>query len=130
MYNEKVMESFKNPKHAGEIKDANGSGKVGNPVCGDLMEVFIKVKKENKDGNEIEIIEDCKVKTFGCVAAFASSDVLCDLAIGKTLDEALNITKQDILNELGEVPKEKVHCSVLASDALKRAIEDHKKRKK
>lgn len=127
MYSEKVMEHFKNPKFTGEIKSPDGTGKVGNPVCGDVMEVYIKVGK-NKDGKEF--LEDIKVKTFGCVSAIASSDILCEMVKGKTLDEALKITNRDVVNELGGLPPAKIHCSVLAADALKKAIEAHRKNNK
>jgi nitrogen fixation protein NifU and related proteins len=126
MYSEKVMEHFRHPKFMGEIENPSGTGKVGNPVCGDVMEVYIKVKK-NKEG--VEFIEDIKVKTFGCVSAIASSDVLCEMVKGKTLDEALKITNRDVVNELGTLPPAKIHCSVLAADALKKAIDEYRKTK-
>jgi nitrogen fixation NifU-like protein len=122
MYNEKVMKYFTKPHNMGEIKNPDGIGKVGNPVCGDLMWLYLKVGKD-KQGNEI--IKDIKVKTFGCVAAIATSSVLTDMAKGMTLEKALVISKQDIVDELGQLPPEKIHCSVLASDALKKAIEDY-----
>ncbi|MBN1157653.1 iron-sulfur cluster assembly scaffold protein [Candidatus Woesearchaeota archaeon] len=127
MYSGKVMEHFKNPKFTGDIKNADGTGKVGNPVCGDVMEIYIKVGK-NKEGKEF--LEDVKVKTFGCVSAIASSDVLCEMVRGKTLDEALKVTNKNVVNELGGLPPAKIHCSVLAADALKKAIEDYRKNKK
>tara|TARA_Y100000310_G_scaffold345138_1_gene462121 strand:- start:7767 stop:8150 length:384 start_codon:yes stop_codon:yes gene_type:complete len=126
MYSKKVMKIFKNPKHIGELKNADGIGKVGNPTCGDVMEISIKVK--NKAGKEI--VKDIKVKTFGCVAAISSSDVLCDMVKGKTVEEVSKITKDDVVKELGELPKNKIHCSLLAVDALKNAIENYKKKKK
>ena len=122
MYSEKVMQHFKDPKNAGEIEDADGIGEVGNPRCGDLMHVYIKVK-DNK-------IVDIKFKTFGCVAAIATSDVLCDIAKGKTLEEAEKLTRDDVANALEELPPIKMHCSNLAADALKAAIENYKKKKK
>jgi len=118
MYTEKVMEHFKNPKNVGEIDRASGTGKVGNPVCGDIMNVFIEVK----DGR----IVDAKFKTFGCCAAIASSDAVCELVKGKTLDEALTLTKDDIVKYLGDLPPVKVHCSLLGVDALKKAVKDYK----
>jgi len=124
MYSEKVMENFKHPKNLKEIKDADGIGKIGNPTCGDVMWVYIKVGK--KDGKEI--ITDIGVKTFGCVAAIASSSVTTELAKGKTLEEAKNISKDDILKKLGNLPPEKTHCSVLAQDGLRKAIEDYEKK--
>ena len=126
MYSKKVLERFQHPKFSGEIPDADGVGEVGNMKCGDIMRVYIKVEK--KRGNEI--IKDIKFLTYGCVAAVASSDVLCEIAKGKTLDEALKITSKDIVNAMGgEVPAIKVHCSVLAQNALKKAIEEYKKKK-
>ncbi|MDP7141336.1 MAG: iron-sulfur cluster assembly scaffold protein [Candidatus Woesearchaeota archaeon] len=126
MYSKKVMKIFKNPKHIGELKNADGIGKVGNPTCGDVMEISIKVK--NKAGKEI--VEDIKVKTFGCVAAISSSDILCDMVKGKTIEEVSEITKDDVVKELGKLPPNKIHCSLLAVDALKRAVENYKKKKK
>jgi len=120
------MKIFKNPKHIGELKNADGIGKVGNPTCGDVMEISIKVK--NKAGKEI--VEDIKVKTFGCVAAISSSDILCDMVKGKTIEEVSEITKDDVVKELGKLPPNKIHCSLLAVDALKRAVENYKKKKK
>lgn len=126
MYTEKVMEIFRNPKNIGEIKDADGVGRIGNPRCGDVMEVFIKVRK-NKKGEEI--IKDIKVKTFGCVAAISTSSILTDMVKGKTLEEAKKVNKDDIVKELGGLPPMKYHCSVLAHDALLKAIEDYEKKK-
>lgn len=118
MYNEKVMETFKNPKNMGEIENADGIGKVGNPTCGDLMQVTIKVK-DNK-------IEDIKVKTFGCVAAIVTSSIMTEIVKGKTLEEAEKLTKDDIIEALGDLPPIKKHCSVLAHDGLIKAIEDYR----
>ncbi|PIT84795.1 iron-sulfur cluster assembly scaffold protein [Candidatus Micrarchaeota archaeon CG10_big_fil_rev_8_21_14_0_10_45_29] len=120
MYNKKVISRFKKPKFAGEIKNADAVGEVGNLKCGDIMRVYIKVK-EGK-------ISQIKFKTYGCVAAIASSDILCELAKGKTLEEAQKITGRDVLKEVGEVPALKVHCSILAQNALKKAIEEYKKK--
>lgn len=125
MYTEKVMENFKHPKNLKEIEDADGIGKIGNPTCGDVMWVYIKVEK-NKEGKEI--IKDIGVKTFGCVAAIASSSITTELAKGKTLGEAKKISKDDILKALGDLPPVKRHCSVLAQDGLKKAIEDYEKK--
>jgi len=127
MYSDKVMKIFRSPKYMGEIKNPDGIGKVGNPTCGDVMQISIKVKK-NKKGEEI--IDDIKVKTFGCVAAISSSDILCDMVKGKRVDEALKISKDNVVKQLGELPPNKIHCSLLAIDALKRAIEDYKKKTK
>jgi nitrogen fixation NifU-like protein len=122
MYTEKVMEHFRNPHNMGEIPDADGVGTVGNPVCGDLMTIYIKVK-DNR-------IEDVKFKTFGCGAAVATSSMVTDLAKGKTLEEAMKITRGDVANELGGLPPIKMHCSNLAADALHAAIEDYQKKQK
>ena len=125
MFSEKVMETFRNPKHIGFIKDADGIGRVGNPACGDIMWVYIKVKSENGK----EVIEDVKVKTYGCVAAIATASTIGEMAIGKTLDEALKISHDEIAKELGGLPKEKMHCSVLSQQGLKAAIEDYRNKK-
>jgi nitrogen fixation NifU-like protein len=118
MYSEKVMCHFRKPKHAGEIKGADGVGQVGNPACGDVMKVQIKVK-DNK-------IVDAKFQTFGCCAAIASSDAVCELVRGKTLDVALKLSRQDIVEYLGGLPDLKVHCSILGTEALKKAVQDYK----
>ena len=121
MYSEKVMDHFKNPRNAGEMKEADGVGEVGNPACGDVMKVHLKVKDD--------IITEAKFLTFGCCAAIAASDAVCELVKGKTLDEALKLTKQDVIDYLGgEIPQLKVHCSILGIDAMKAAIEDYKKK--
>ncbi|MCJ7635779.1 Fe-S cluster assembly scaffold protein NifU [Candidatus Bathyarchaeota archaeon] len=121
MYTEKVMEHFKNPHNMGEIPDADGVGTVGNPVCGDLMTIYIKVK-DNK-------LTDVRFKTFGCGAAIATSSMVTDLAKGKTLDEAMKITRANVAESLGGLPPVKMHCSNLAADALHVAIEDYRKKK-
>ncbi len=121
MYSEKVMEMFRNPKNMGEIENPDGIGRVGNPKCGDLMELYIKV--------ENDIITDVKFKTFGCAAAIATSSMITEMAVGKTLDEALKITRQDVADELEGLPPVKMHCSNLAADALQAAIEDYRKKK-
>jgi len=126
LYSKKVMDYFKKPKNIGEIKNADGIGKVGNPQCGDIMHVYIKVGK-NKKGKEI--LKDIKVKTFGCIAAIATSSIITEMAKGKTLDEALKITKMDIAKKLGGLPPIKMHCSVLSAQGLKEAIEDYMKKK-
>ena len=122
MYTEKVMEHFKNPRNMGEIPDADGVGTVGNPVCGDLMTFYIKVK-DNR-------IEDVKFKTYGCGAAIATSSMTTELAKGKTLEEALKITRASVADSLGGLPAVKMHCSNLASDALRAAIEDYQKKQR
>ncbi len=120
-YTEKVMELFRNPKNMGEMKDPDGVGEVGNPSCGDVMSVMIKVK-----GNRIT---DIKFQTFGCVAAIATSSMITELAKGKTLEEAEKLSRQDVADSLGGLPPIKMHCSNLAADALKAAIEDYRKKR-
>jgi nitrogen fixation NifU-like protein len=122
MYSQKVMEHFKNPHNMGEIPDADGVGTVGNPVCGDLMTIYIKVK-DNR-------LQDIKFKTYGCGSAIATSSMITDIARGKTLEEALKITRADVADSLGGLPPVKMHCSNLAADALHAAIEDYYKRQK
>jgi nitrogen fixation protein NifU and related proteins len=119
-YNEKVMQHFMNPQNVGDIKDADGIGEVGNPVCGDMMTFYIKVK-DNK-------LEDVKFKTFGCGAAIAVSSMVSQIAKGKTIEEALKITNKDVAEELGGLPKNKMHCSNLGADALHAAIKDYVKK--
>ncbi len=121
-YSKKVMDHFMNPRNVGKIKNPDGYGKVGNPVCGDLMEMFIKV--------ENDVIKDIKFKTFGCGSAIATSSMVTDMAIGKTVDEALEITRNDVADELDGLPPQKMHCSNLAADALHAAIKDYKKKNK
>jgi nitrogen fixation NifU-like protein len=122
MYTEKVMDHFKNPRNMGEIPDADGVGTVGNPVCGDLMTIYIKVK-DNR-------LEDIKFKTFGCGSAIATSSMITELAKGKTLEEGLQITRANVADSLGGLPAIKMHCSNLAADALHAAIEDYYKKQK
>lgn len=121
-YTATVMEHFKAPHNYGKIKDPDGIGKVGNIVCGDVMWLYIKVAK-NKTGKEI--IKDVKFETFGCVAAIATSSAITDIAKGMALDEAYKINKQEIVNKLGGLPPIKLHCSVLAADALVEAVYDY-----
>lgn len=120
MYTDKVMDHFSNPRNVGDIPDADGEGTVGNPTCGDLMTIYIKVKDD--------VIEDIKFKTFGCGAAIATSSMVTELAMGKTVDEALKITRNDVADALEGLPPVKMHCSNLAADALQAAIEDYKKK--
>jgi nitrogen fixation NifU-like protein len=122
MYTDKVMEHFKNPRNMGEISNADGVGTVGNPVCGDLMTMYIKVKDNH--------IEDIKFKTYGCGAAIATSSMTTELAKGKTLEEAMKITRASVADSLGGLPKVKMHCSNLAADALHAAIEDYRQKTK
>lgn len=117
MYNEKVMDHFTNPRNVGEIENASGVGQVGNPTCGDIMKISIKVE----DGK----IVDCKFKTFGCGAAVATSSQVTEMVIGKTVDEAKEITNKMVADELGGLPPVKMHCSNLAADALRKAIADY-----
>jgi len=121
MYSDKVMEHFQNPRNVGEIEDADGVGTVGNPTCGDLMTIYIKVKDN--------VIEDVKFKTFGCGAAIATSSMVTEMAIGKTIEEALAITRNDVAENLEGLPPVKMHCSNLAADGLHKAIEDYLVRK-
>jgi nitrogen fixation protein NifU and related proteins len=116
-YSKIAMKHFFNPKYAGEIKNADGIGQVGNAACGDVMKVYIKVEK-NK-------IKDIKFNTLGCVAAIAASDVACEIAKGKTINEAKKITDKDILEKVGGLPQIKHHCSLLGSQALRKAIENY-----
>jgi nitrogen fixation protein NifU and related proteins len=121
MYSDKVLEHFKNPRNVGEIPDADGIGKVGNPVCGDVMFIYIKVKDD--------IITDIKFKTLGCGAAIATSSMITEMARGKTLEEAKKISRGDVAEALDGLPPQKMHCSNLASDGLRAAIEDYEKKK-
>lgn len=125
MYNEKVMKCFRNPKNYGKIKNYSGLGKVGNPTCGDVLWLYIKVIK-NKQRKEI--IKDIKWETMGCVAALATSSEITELAKGKTIEEAKKITSSDVAKDL-DLPAIKLHCSNLAADALHAAIEDYESRK-
>jgi len=121
MYSEKVLDHFRNPRNVGEIEDADGVGTVGNPVCGDMMSIYIKVEDEK--------IADVKFKTFGCGAAIATTSMTTELAKGMTLDEAMKITREQVADELGGLPPVKMHCSNLAADALHEAIKDYRKKK-
>lgn len=120
MYNQKVMEHFTNPKNAGFIEDADAVGTYGSPVCGDMMEISLKV--------EDNIIKDAKFRTFGCGSAIASSSVATDMIIGKSLEDALKLTNQNFVDELGGLPSPKIHCSVLAEGAIKAAIYEYAKK--
>lgn len=123
MYSEKVMDHFRNPRNVGEIPDADGVGEEGNPVCGDIMKLWIKV-------DENERIVDAKFKTFGCGAAIATSSMVTELVKGKTLEEARKIGKQTVAEALDGLPPAKMHCSNLAADALQKAIDDYLSKKK
>jgi len=120
-YSEKVMDHFMNPRNAGDLPDADAKGVEGNPVCGDMMEIAIKV--------EDDLIVDIRFKTFGCGSAIAVSSMITEMAKGKTLDEALKISKEMVANELGGLPPNKMHCSNLGSKALQNAIEQYRAKK-
>ncbi len=121
MYNEKVMEAFKNPQNVGEIENYDGLGKVGNASCGDIMQITLKI--------ENDVIVDAKFKTFGCAAAIATSSTATKMVIGMTIEEALKLTNKKVVEELEGLPPQKIHCSVLAEEAIKAAIEDYQNRK-
>ncbi|MFX0176232.1 MAG: Fe-S cluster assembly scaffold protein NifU [Candidatus Hodarchaeota archaeon] len=125
MYSEKVMDHFRNPRNMGELKDADAVGEVGNPVCGDLMFIYIKVRE--KDGREI--IDDISFQTFGCAAAIATSSMITELAKGKTLDDASKLTRNDVADSLDGLPPIKMHCSNLAADGLHDAIKKYYEKK-
>ncbi|WP_227765883.1 Fe-S cluster assembly scaffold protein NifU [Zhaonella formicivorans] len=120
MYSEKVMDHFTNPRNVGELENADGIGQVGNPVCGDIMKIYIQVE-DNK-------IKDVRFKTFGCGAAIATSSMVTEMVKGKTLEEALQITNKQVAEALDGLPPAKMHCSNLAADALHKAIEDYKQK--
>ena len=120
MYTDKVMDHFQNPRNVGVLKDADGVGKVGNPVCGDMMTFYVKVKDDR--------LEDVKFQTFGCGAAIAVSSIVSEMAKGMTLEEAMKLTNDRVAEELGGLPKNKLHCSNLGADALHAAIEDYRAR--
>ena len=121
MYNEKVMEAFQNPQNVGEIENADGVGEVGNEVCGDIMRITLKI--------ENDVIVDAKFKTFGCAAAIATSSTATAMVKGMKVDEALEVTNKIVVEKLGGLPPQKLHCSVLAEEAIKKAIEDYKSKK-
>ncbi len=121
VYSEKVMDHFMNPRNVGEIEDPDGVGEIGNPVCGDMMTFYIKVKDNH--------LADVKFKTFGCGAAIAVSSIASEMAIGKTLEEAKKITPQIVADQLGGLPKNKLHCSNLGAQALNKAIKDYESKK-
>lgn len=125
-YSKKVIEHFQKPHNYGKMKNPDGVGKVGNPICGDVMHLYIKVEKDKKGR---EIIKDIRYETFGCVAAISTSSVVTDLAKGKTLQQALKIDSNKVVKSLGGLPEIKYHCSLLAVDALKKAINDYLSKK-
>ena len=120
-YRDKVMDHFRNPRNVGEIENPDGIGRVGNPVCGDIMELYLRVEKE--------VITDARFKTFGCGAAIATSSMVTELIKNKTVEEAAKISNRAVAEALGGLPPIKMHCSVLAEEALTKAIEDYRARK-
>ena len=122
LYSDKVMDHFRNPRNVGVLEDANGVGEVGNPVCGDIMKMYLKI-------NDDEIIEDVKFETFGCGSAIASSSMATELIKGKSIEEALSLTNKAVAEALDGLPAHKMHCSVLAEEAIKSAIDDYNNRK-
>ena len=122
MYNRKVLDTFANPKNVGEMENPDGVGTVGNAKCGDIMQVFLKI--------ENEVIVDAKFKTFGCAAAIASSSTATEMVIGKTIEEALKIKNSDVVEALEGLPPQKIHCSVLAEEAIAEAIKDYRDKQK
>ena len=122
MYNEKVMQAFSNPQNVGEIENPDGFGKVGNAVCGDIMQITLRIKDD--------VITDAKFKTFGCAAAVATSSTATQMVIGMTVDEAYKLTNAKVVEVLEGLPPQKIHCSVLAEEAIKAAIDEYKSKKK
>jgi len=122
VYTEKVLEHFRNPRNVGRIEDADGVGKVGNPVCGDVMVMYLKIRDDR--------IEDAKFETFGCGAAIATSSMATELIKGKTIEEALRVTNRAVAEALGGLPPHKMHCSVLAEEAIRAAIEDYQAKRR
>ncbi|OGF21527.1 iron-sulfur cluster assembly scaffold protein [Candidatus Falkowbacteria bacterium RIFOXYB2_FULL_38_15] len=129
LYTKKVMEHFKKPHNQGVIKDATIVGESGNPLCGDVMKLYIKIDKKKIKGKETEYIKDIKFETLGCAAAIATSSMITDLVKGKPIDEADNVTKANIADSLGGLPPIKLHCSVLAVEALHKALKEYKTKK-
>lgn len=123
LYSEKVMDHFRNPRNVGVIEDADGVGEVGNAVCGDIMKIYLKI-------NSDEVIEDVKFETFGCGSAIASSSMATQMIKGKPVSEALNLTNQAVTEALDGLPPHKIHCSVLAEEAIKKAVDDYYEKKK
>jgi len=126
LYTPKVLATFRNPHNYGRLKNASGIGKIGNPVCGDVMWLYIKVAQNKK---KEDFIKDIKFETFGCVAAISTSSIITDLVKGKTIKKASKITKDNVVKALGGLPKIKYHCSILAVDALDKAIKDYNAKK-
>lgn len=126
LYSKKVFQHFRNPQNMGKIKNPDGVATVGNPVCGDIMKMYLKVGKSKKE----EYIKEIKFQTLGCAAAIATSSIITQMVKGKSLAEAMRINNQKVIQELGGLPKAKIHCSVLAAEALKKAIKNYQKKKK
>ncbi len=124
-YSQLVMEHFKNPHNQGQIANADAVGEVGNPLCGDMMKIYLKIDKKSGEDRMQDIISEIKFETLGCAAAIACSSILTDMAKGKSLKDAFGIERTDIVKGLGELPAIKLHCSVLASDGLKVAIRNY-----
>lgn len=122
MYNKKIIQHFSHPRFFGKIKNPDVIGKAGNPRCGDLLTLYLKFSKQKAGSRKQEIIKDIKFETLGCAAAIAASDMVCELAKGKTMQQALNISFQDVSSELGTLPPLKIHCAQLVTEALKDAI--------
>ncbi len=120
MYSEKVVEFFMHPRNMGRLDPADGVGEVGNPRCGDVMKIYIQVR-DNR-------IDDIRFETFGCAAAIATSSMITEMVKGKTLEEALGVSNKDVLDALGGLPPEKIHCSLLAEEGIRAAVEDYRKR--
>lgn len=118
LYSEKVMDHFRNPRNVGVIEDADGIGEVGNPVCGDIMKIYLKINKD-------QVIEDVKFETFGCGSAIASSSMATELIMGQPISEAMKLTNKAVTEALDGLPAHKIHCSVLAEEAIKGAIKDY-----
>lgn len=130
VYSQKVIEHFTHPKNLGKIKSPDGIGVAGNPVCGDIMKMYLKVGRKKKRGKTEEVLTDIKFETLGCAAAIATSSMTTEMAKGKTISQALKITRNDVANELEGLPPIKMHCSNLAAEALHKAIEDYLKKKR
>lgn len=126
LYSKEVLDHFRNPKNMGEMKNPDGVATVGNPVCGDVMRLFIKVKSKKEKGKSLEYIHDIKFQTLGCAAAIATSSILTTMVKEKSLKEAEKITNKAVIDALGGLPRAKIHCSVLVADALKEAIENYR----
>lgn len=128
VYSSKVIDHFTHPRNLGKIKNPDAVGEAGNPVCGDLMTIYLKISKKKIDGKPQEFIKDIKFETLGCAAAIATSSMVTELAMGKTLDDAMKITRMQVADELGSLPPIKMHCSNLAAEALQNAIKEYRKK--